>query len=48
MRSRRGFSFIELPKFTKTEAELNDIIDKWTYFIKYAGRLKKAPKTLGS
>jgi predicted transposase/invertase (TIGR01784 family) len=40
------FSFIELPKFTKTEAKLVDVIDKWTYFIKHAGRLKKAPKTL--
>ena len=40
------FAFIELKKFKKSEAELSDIIDKWTYFLKHAGRLKKAPKSL--
>ena len=40
------FAFIELKKFLKDEAELVDIIDKWTYFIKHAGSLKKAPKVL--
>ncbi len=36
--------FIELPKFTKTEAELNNIQDKWIYFIKNAGTLDYVPK----
>ena len=40
------FAFIELKKFTKKEAELSDIVDKWIYFLKHAGSLKKAPKTL--
>ena len=40
------FAFIELKKFNKKESELSDIIDKWTYFLKHAGSLKKAPKSL--
>ena len=40
------FAFIELKKFTKKEAELSNIVDKWIYFLKHAGSLKKAPKTL--
>ena len=38
--------FIELPKFTKTEHELNDITDKWIYFIRNAGSLAYIPETL--
>lgn len=38
--------FIELPKFTKTEIELQSIQDKWLYFIKNAGRLDYVPKNL--
>jgi predicted transposase/invertase (TIGR01784 family) len=38
--------FIELPKFTKTEEELDDITDKWLYFIKNAGSLAYIPETL--
>ncbi|POZ52823.1 Rpn family recombination-promoting nuclease/putative transposase [Methylovulum psychrotolerans] len=38
--------FIELPKFTKTEAELLTIQDKWLYFIKNAGKLDAVPKNL--
>jgi predicted transposase/invertase (TIGR01784 family) len=38
--------FIELPKFTKTEKELNSIQDKWLYFIKNAGSLEYVPKNL--
>ena len=38
--------FIELPKFSKTEAELSDITDKWIYFIKNAGSLAYIPETL--
>jgi len=38
--------FIELPKFTKTEATLDGVLDKWIYFIKNAGRLDYVPKNL--
>jgi predicted transposase/invertase (TIGR01784 family) len=40
--------FIELPKFTKTEDQLNDITDKWIYFIKNAGSLAYIPETLSA
>ncbi|MBW8048899.1 MAG: Rpn family recombination-promoting nuclease/putative transposase, partial [Cytophagales bacterium] len=38
--------FAELPKFTKNENELANIIDKWLYFIKTAGNLTAIPKAL--
>ena len=38
--------FIELPKFTKTETELETITDKWIYFLKHAGSLESIPATL--
>ena len=38
--------FIELPKFNKSEDCLNDITDKWIYFIKNAGSLAYIPETL--
>lgn len=38
--------FIELPKFTKKEDELDSVADKWIYFIKHAGSLEYVPKTL--
>ncbi|MBF0318091.1 MAG: Rpn family recombination-promoting nuclease/putative transposase, partial [Nitrospirae bacterium] len=37
------FSFIELPKFTKNENEIENVIDKWIYFIKNASSLKLIP-----
>ncbi len=37
------FNFIELPKFNKTEPELDTLIDKWVYFIKNAESLKVIP-----
>ena len=37
--------FVELPKFTKTEDELQTITDKWIYFIKHAGELDFIPDT---
>jgi predicted transposase/invertase (TIGR01784 family) len=37
------FNFIELPKFNKTEKELNTLIDQWIYFIKNAENLQIAP-----
>jgi predicted transposase/invertase (TIGR01784 family) len=38
--------FIELPKFTKTEGELESIQDKWLYFIKNAGDLDYIPNNI--
>lgn len=38
--------FIELPKFTKTESELQSVQDQWLYFIKNASRLDSVPKNL--
>jgi predicted transposase/invertase (TIGR01784 family) len=40
------FHFIELPKFTKELAELNNILDKWIYFLKYADSLDSIPESL--
>lgn len=40
------FHFIELPKFTKTEAQLVNILDKWVYFLKNAEVLQKVPAAL--
>ena len=37
------FNFIELPKFNKTEQELDTLIDKWVYFIKNAETLTVMP-----
>ena len=37
------FRFIELKKFNKTPAELETIVDKWTYFIKSAHELQFIP-----
>ncbi len=38
------FNFIELPKFTKDEPELESVIDKWIYFIKNAYHINMVPK----
>lgn len=32
------FTFLELPKFTKNIKELTNIVDKWIYFFKHAGK----------
>ena len=37
--------FVELPKFHKSEQELETITDKWIYFIKNAGDLDFIPKS---
>jgi predicted transposase/invertase (TIGR01784 family) len=41
------FNFIELPKFNKTEQELQNLVEKWVYFIKNAENLTIIPKNLG-
>lgn len=40
------FHFLELPKFTKTEVQLDNILDKWVYFLKNAEVLQKVPTVL--
>jgi predicted transposase/invertase (TIGR01784 family) len=40
------FNFIELSKFTKTEPELETLVDKWVYFIKNAENLTVIPPNL--
>lgn len=37
------FNFIELPKFTKSEAELETTADKWIFFIRQAMNLDHIP-----
>ncbi|TAF77846.1 MAG: Rpn family recombination-promoting nuclease/putative transposase [Bacteroidetes bacterium] len=40
------FNLIELQKFNKTENQLQTIIDKWVYFIKYAESLEILPENI--
>ncbi len=40
------FNFIELPKFDKTEEELQNLVEKWVYFIKNAESLTVIPPNL--
>lgn len=40
-----NFRFIELKKFDKEEKDLENIIDKWTYFIKKAHKLNVIPES---
>ncbi|NES08177.1 MAG: Rpn family recombination-promoting nuclease/putative transposase [Okeania sp. SIO2F4] len=39
--------FVELPKFQKTLAELQTLIDKWIYFLKETSHLETIPEVLG-
>ncbi|MDJ0516519.1 MAG: Rpn family recombination-promoting nuclease/putative transposase [Trichodesmium sp. MO_231.B1] len=39
--------FVELPKFQKTLAELQTLIDKWIYFLKETSHLETIPEILG-
>src|SRR5699024_3563451 len=43
-----GFTFIEIPKFTKTEKELKTGVDKWLFVLKNLNRLQKIPLILNS
>ena len=38
--------FIELPKFTKEQHQLETLTDKWIYFIKYARSLTSVPEEM--
>jgi predicted transposase/invertase (TIGR01784 family) len=44
------FSFLELPKFTKTIDELESVVEKWAYFFKHADETheKDLGKIIGS
>lgn len=42
------FNFIELPKFTNTEQELNTILEKWLFFLKHADELEVIPDSADS
>ena len=39
--------FVELPEFNKHESDLQDIRDKWIYFVKNAGTLDYFPQRDG-
>ena len=39
--------FVELPKFQKSLAELQTLIDKWIYFLKETSHLETIPEVLG-
>lgn len=41
-----NFIFVEMPKFRKTEAELETFMDKWLYVIKNLYRLQDKPAAL--
>ena len=41
-----SYYFIELPKFTKKENDLEGALEKWVFFIKNAGSLDYIPKNL--
>jgi predicted transposase/invertase (TIGR01784 family) len=38
------FNFIELPKFTKSESELETVAEKWIYFLQHADDLDHVPE----
>ncbi|MCC3405864.1 MAG: PD-(D/E)XK nuclease family transposase [Microcoleus sp. PH2017_10_PVI_O_A] len=38
--------FVELPKFTKELSQLETLVDKWIYFMKYANTLTQIPETM--
>jgi len=38
--------FVELPKFTKNDDELNSILEQWFYFLKHADDLDAVPTSL--
>ncbi len=40
------YVYLEMPKFTKQEQELNTLFDKWLYAIKNLSRLMERPATL--
>ena len=44
--NKLGYKFLELPKFVKTEAELDTDLDRWFYLLKHMSHLDKVPAVL--
>ena len=44
--NKLGYKFLELPKFVKTEAELETDLDRWFYLLKHMSHLEKVPAVL--
>src|SRR5260221_8477970 len=44
--NKLGYKFLELPKFVKTEAELETDLDRWFYLLKHMSHLDKVPTVL--
>ncbi|MEO5363893.1 MAG: Rpn family recombination-promoting nuclease/putative transposase [Magnetococcus sp. DMHC-8] len=40
--------FVELPKFSRQVEELDGVLDRWIYFIRYAGTLQEVPEKLSA
>ena len=41
-----SYTYIELPKFTKTQEELETRFDKWLYVFKHLAKLEDRPQKL--
>ena len=46
VRDKLTFVYLEMPKFTKTEDELETMFDKWMFVLHNLGRLLNRPKAL--
>jgi len=44
--NKLSYKFLELPKFVKTEAELETDLDRWLYLLKHMNYLDKVPAVL--
>ena len=44
--NKLGYKFLELPKFVKTEKELETDLDRWFYLLKHMSHLEKVPAVL--
>ena len=44
--NKLGYKFLELPKFVKTEAEIETDLDRWFYLLKHMSQLDKVPAFL--
>jgi predicted transposase/invertase (TIGR01784 family) len=44
--NKLGYKFLELPKFVKTDAELETDLDRWFYLLKHMSHLNRVPAIL--
>ena len=44
--NKLGYKFLELPKFVKTEVELETDLDRWFYLLKHMSSLDRVPAVL--